>query len=150
MGIDVTVNVTIARPVGDVAAYAMDPSNDPAWIGGISEAALESSPPLGPDAQVRRVAHFLGKRIDYVTEVIEHDPPRRLHMRTVSGPFPMQVTYTFEDEDGGTIMRIRNRGDATGFFRLATPLLAAMVRRSVKRDLESLKSPMERLGHRSD
>ena len=143
MGIDVTVGTRIARPVADVAAYTMDPANDPTWIGGISEAVQETGPPFGRGARVRRVAGFLGRRIDYVTEVVEHDPPRLLRMRTVSGPFPMDVTYTFEARDGGTVAVIRNRGEAGGFFRLATPILAAMVRRSVTRDLATLKALLE-------
>jgi hypothetical protein len=47
------------------------------------------------------------------------------------------------DADGGTIARIRARGDATGFFRVAAPFMARMVRRNIGKDLELLKQHLE-------
>ena len=55
----------------------------------------------------------------------------------------MEVTYQFEDARRGTVMRIRNRGDAGGFYKLAQPLLSAAVRRGVSRDLAQLKRLLE-------
>ena len=45
-----------------------------------------------------------------------------------------------------TLARIRIQGDATGFFRLAAPLLAAQVRRSITRDVNNLKRVLEAPG----
>jgi hypothetical protein len=35
VAVDVTAEAVIARPRKDVVAFAMDPANDPAWIGGV-------------------------------------------------------------------------------------------------------------------
>jgi uncharacterized membrane protein len=141
---DVTVETTIARPRDEVAAYAADHRNDPGWIGAVSESTLVTEPPFGVGAHVRRTAQFLGRRFDYVNEVVSWEPGRRLAMRSVKAPFPMIVVYEWEDAGGGaTRMRIRAGGDASGFYRLAAPLLSRAVRRGITGDLERLKSILE-------
>lgn len=121
----------------------MDAANDPVWIGGVAEARVLGAAPIGPGARVARVARFLGRRIEYVNEVIEYHDSCRILMKSVSGPFPMQVAYEFRDSDEGTLACIRVEGEASGFFRLASPVLASLVRRSVRRDLGTLKKLME-------
>jgi uncharacterized membrane protein len=144
MSTDLSVDIAIDAPRDRVAAYALDYTNDPEWIGAIREARLVTEPPFGVGAQVERIGTFLGKRIEYVNEVVELDPDRRLMMRSVKAPFPMTVTYEFDDEPGGgTRMRIRTQGDASGFYRLAGPLLDRAVKRGVGQDLKRLKERVE-------
>jgi uncharacterized membrane protein len=141
---DVTVEQRIDAATERVAAYAMDPANDATWIGALSEVNVLSEGPVGTGTRVERVASFLGKRIEYVNEIEEYEPPRRLHMRSVKAPFPMTVTYEFEPAAGGaTLMRIATGGDTTGFYKLAGPLLERQVRRGVASDLRRLKEILE-------
>ncbi len=140
---DVQVDTEIARPREAVAGYLFDWRNDTAWIGGISEARRVDGGDFGVGSRVARVAHFLGKRIEYVNEVVELEPGRRLVMRSVQGPFPMRVTYDVEDADGRTRVRLRNEGDASRVYRFAGPLIARAVRRVTQRDLERLKRILE-------
>ncbi len=140
MSTDAAVEMRIDRPREEVARYATDWRNDREWIGALTDVRLVQQEP----EQVARTARFLGKRIEYVSEVVEHDPGRRLVLRSVKAPFPMTVTYEFEDADAGaTVMRIRTEGDASGFYRLAGPLLARAVTRGVRGDLERLKARLE-------
>jgi uncharacterized membrane protein len=145
MSIDITAQVTVRRPPADVAAFMIDPKNDPTWIGGVREVRMETPPPLGVGSRVARVAHFLGRRVEYVNEVTALDPARVLDMRSVKAPFPMRVTYSFEAVDGGgaTIVRNRVRGAPGGFFAVFGPLLGPMVKRSVQKDLERLRDVLE-------
>jgi len=145
VSIDITAEVAIRRPLGEVAAYMIDPANDPTWIGGVREVRMETPPPLQVGSRVARVAHFLGRRVEYVNEVTELDPARVLDMRSVKAPFPMRVTYSFEPTDGGaeTIVRNRVRGAPGGFFALFGPLLAPLVKRSVQKDLERLRDRLQ-------
>jgi hypothetical protein len=140
---DVTVETTIARPREDVARFSSDPANDTAWIGALTEAKLLTEPPVGLGSRVERVASFLGRRIEYVNEIVELEPGRRLAMRSVKAPFPMTVVYEWEDAGAGTRMRIRAGGDAGGFYRVAGPLLSRAVRRGIERDLRKLKELLE-------
>jgi uncharacterized membrane protein len=146
MSIDVTAEVAIRRPLGEVATYMIDPAHDPTWIGGVREVRMQTPPPLAVGSRVARVAHFLGRRVEYVNEVTALDPERVLDMRSVKAPFPMRVTYSFEAVDGGgavTIVRNRVRGAPGGFFKLFGPLLGPMVKRSVQKDLERLRDVLE-------
>jgi hypothetical protein len=142
--LDITAETTIAAERARVAAYAMDPSHDPVWIGGITEAEVLTGGALGPGSRVRRIASFLGRRIVYVMEIVGFEPAARLEMRAIESPFPMQVTYSFEDLVDRTLASIRVRGAPGGAYRLAGPLLPGMVRRSVAGDLRRLKRIMER------
>jgi hypothetical protein len=112
--------------------------NDPEWIGALTGVELVTPEPFGAGSRVRRVARFLGRRMEYVNEVVELEPGRRLHMRSVVAPFPLEVAYELEDADGGTRVRIRATGDASGFYRLAGPLLSRAVSRGIAGDLDRL------------
>jgi hypothetical protein len=143
MNLDVTAEATIAAERERISTYATDPRNDPVWIGGISEAEMLGDPPLEKGSAVRRVASFMGRRIEYVLEVTELEPGARLAMRSIRSPFPMVVTYSFEEAEVGTVMRIRVEGEPRGIYRLAGPFLSGAVRRSVSSDLRRLKGIIE-------
>jgi hypothetical protein len=143
MSVDVTVEREIARDRPSVAGFVMDPVNDTRWIKALDSVRTLGDGPVRPGTRVERVASFLGRRIEYVNEIVELVPGERLVMRSVKAPFPMEVTYELEDADVGTRMRIRASGDATGFYRVAGPLLSAAVRRGIERDLAELKTELE-------
>src|SRR5918999_89976 len=142
MSIDVTAEVHVARPREEVAAYMTDPANEPEWIGGLREATLLGDSPVAVGSRVARVASFLGRKVEYVNEITRLEPGRLLDMRSVKAPFPMHITYSFEDSGDGTLVRNHVRGGG-GFFSLGSPLFAPMVRRNVQRDLERLRDLLE-------
>jgi len=143
MSIDVLVSETMRAPRHAVSDFVMDNRNDTAWIGGISESTLVGEEPLGVGSDVRRVASFMGRRIVYVNRVTAIEPGRRLEMRSIEAPFPMQVTYAFEGDDGEVQVSVRVQGEPATLYKVAGPLLARQVRRSVANDLRTLKALME-------
>ena len=143
MPIDVTAEATIAQRREEVAAFAMEAENDTRWIGGISSARRLTEGPTAVGTQVERVAHFLGRRIEYVMEVVELVPGERIVMRSIKSPFPMKVTYSFEDRDAATVARVRVEGGAEGFYRIASGLMAPAVKRNIHADVKRLKQIME-------
>ena len=142
MAIDITAEVTIDRKREDVAWFAMDPENDPVWIGGIVEAKMVTEPPFGKGTRVARVAKFMGRRMEYTPEVTRYEPGKLLEMST-DVPFEMTIRYEFEDAGDGTLARVRVQGEGSGFYRLAAPLLARVVKRNVSSDLRTLKRLLE-------
>ena len=144
MSVDVTVETVIARPRAEVAVYCCDPDNDTTWYVNIREVRWLTEPPVRVGTRVARVARFLGKRIEYTYEVLELEEGQRLVMRADDSPFPMQTTYTWEDADGGTRMRLRNEGEPTVFFgRMTAPLMARQMRAATTKDLARLKGILE-------
>jgi carbon monoxide dehydrogenase subunit G len=143
MAIDVTATETIAAPRDEVAAFVVDHRNDTRWIGGISESKLLGDGPLSVGSDVRRVASFMGKKIEYVNRVEELEPGRRVVMRSIRSPIPMTVTYAFEDDGDGTRTSVRVQGEPGAMYRVAGPILSRQVRRSVANDLRTLKRLLE-------
>src|SRR5918996_822955 len=140
MAIDVETETTIARPRAEVAEYAAEPDNATEWYSNIESAEWETPRPLAVGSRFAFVARFLGRRLAYVYEVKELVPGERFVMATSEGPFAMETTYAWEDAgDGSTLMRLRNRGEPSGFSRLVAPLMAPAVRRANRKDLAKLK-----------
>jgi hypothetical protein len=143
MVLDVRAATTIAAAPEAVAAYQFDPANDPAWIGGVHTAERLTGGPIDVGSRVRRVGGFLGWPIEWVMDVVEYTPGRRLAMHAVRSPFPMDVTYELQPAGPGTRASIRIQGEARGVYGLLGPLTPIMVRRSVQGDLGRLKRALE-------
>ena len=145
MAIDITTETVIDRPRAEVAAYAADPSNAPEWYENIQSVDWKTPPPVEVGSLMDFVAHFLGRRLAYTYEVVDLVPGERLVMRTPQGPFPMETTYTWETVgEGATRMTLRNRGEPSGFSKVAAPIMAAAVRRETKKNLQALKALLEK------
>lgn len=143
MSLDVVASVDIARPPDSVAAYEFEPSNDPSWIGGVTTAVRQTDGPIAAGSRVLRRGGFLGRPIEWLMEVVEHVPGRRLAMHAIRSPFPMDVTYELEPSGQGTRASIRIRGEARGMYGILGPLTRILVRRSVQSDLGRLKKRVE-------
>jgi uncharacterized protein YndB with AHSA1/START domain len=144
-GVDVVTETVIRRPRDEVAAYAGDPGNAPEWYANIASVEWRTVPPVAVGSRMDFVATFLGRRLAYTYEVVDLVPGERLVMRTAQGPFPMETTYTWQSLDPGTTrMTMRNRGRPRGFSVLASPFMAAAVRRANHADLGRLRELLER------
>jgi uncharacterized protein YndB with AHSA1/START domain len=142
--VDVSTEIEIARPRPEVAAYAADPGNATTWYENIESAELRTEPPLAEGSRIAFAARFLGRRLTYTYEVTELVPDVRLVMRTADGPFPMETTYEWTDTaGGGTRMTLRNRGEPSGFSKVAAPMMAAAMRRANEKDVRRLKELLE-------
>jgi len=127
-----------------VAGYAADPANAPAWYANIESAQWQTDPPLRTGSKVAFTARFLGRQLAYTYQITEFVPEQRLVMRTEQGPFPMETTYTWQPAgDRATKMTLRNRGEPTGFSSLASPFMAAAIRRANRKDLAKLRRILE-------
>jgi hypothetical protein len=146
MPVDVQVETTIACSREVVSAFAGDPSNATKWYANIKSVTWKTPPPVAVGSLMEFQAQFLGRRLVYTCEITELVPGERLIMRTADGPFPMETTYTWADSGGGTRMTLRNRGEPSGFARVATPVMERAMRRATSNDLARLKTVLEGAG----
>ena len=141
MATDVRVELLVQRPRADVAQFMFDPANDATWTTGIVACRQLTEGPLRRGSRVERTAKVLGKQFAYQYEVTDAEADRFVEMQ-VAQPFPMQIRYELADVPAGTLVSIHARGEARGFFRIASPILNRMVRRNIRKDLELLKAKL--------
>ena len=133
--VDVTVSKFIPKDPGYVSEFAMNPDNEILWISGINKTKNLSGGSVQVGSQIQREVRFMGKDIIYVLQVSDFEPKRYLRMKSVSGPFPMDVSYTFEKTGVGCTVENRVSGGPENIF---SPLMASFVRFNLSRDLASL------------
>ncbi|MBA2558710.1 MAG: SRPBCC family protein [Propionibacteriales bacterium] len=145
MTVDVLTEIEIDRPRAEVAEYASDPDNATVWYANIKAVEWKSPKPLTLGSRVAFVAEFLGRRLAYTYEITALTPGELLVMSTAQGPFPMETTYTWVDiGEGGTRMRLQNRGKPSGFSKVMAPVVVRAIRRANRKDLARLKRILEK------
>jgi hypothetical protein len=84
-----------------------------------------------------------GKELSQVVEFWEFDPGRRLSIRVVDGPMPIDCRFVFEQRDGGTRVSFNVYGDPGGPLRFAKPLMAWALKRQFAGYCRTLKRVLE-------
>lgn len=143
MNVDVTTSTDIAAPAASVAAFASEPDNAPRWYANIKSVVWQTPRPIRIGSRFAFVAQFLGRRLEYVYQVVEYVPDTRIVMRTSDGPFPMETTYEWQPTESGTHMTLRNRGTPSGFSGIVALFMSAAMRRANRKDLAALKALLE-------
>ena len=141
--IRVETSVHINRPAGEVFAFIANFENNPLWQSGQVEARFTSEGPLRVGSTYDQVAKFLGRQIVSTFEVLEYEPGRMVKASSTAGSFPITFTRMVEPAGGGADVSAVVEGDSSGFFKVAEPLMARMVQRSVDADYQNLKRIME-------
>lgn len=142
--ITTTIDITIDRPATDVFAYLSDFERNPTWQNGMRSCRWITDPPMRIGSRYDQRARFAGRDIISVFEVVEYEPGHRVKATTVEGTFPITFTRWVEAvDDDTTRVRAIIEGDSSGFFRILEPLMAPMVRRSIRKDYERLETLLE-------
>jgi hypothetical protein len=142
--LEIQVDQAIGRPPTEVFVFVADMGNNPSWQKGMQQCRWTSEPPLRLGSTYDQVAGFLGREIVSSFEVTEFETDERIRIQTTAGTMPLDITRSVESDgaDGSVITAIV-RGDASGVFRLAEPLMRLLVRSSVRRDYRRLKELLE-------
>jgi uncharacterized protein YndB with AHSA1/START domain len=141
--IDLTVETEIAAAPADVAAVMFDPQREPEWMSAITTVEIVDAA-LQPGARVRRKASFMGRDLDWTTEVEAVHFPHVLKLKIADGPFTGTVSYQIQRSAGGSTVRIHNQGETTKFGFLPASLVEAPMRSALAADLARLQARVEK------
>lgn len=140
----VTSSLEVDRPAAKVFAYIADAENNPRWQKGMRSCRWTTGPPIRIGSIYEQQARFLGRPINSTFEVTALQPDRSITIRSIASTFPIVVTRSVEPL-GHSRCRVSAlvRGDPSGVFGIAAPLLRRMVQRSVRADYRRLKARLE-------
>jgi uncharacterized membrane protein len=139
----VETTLVIGRPVEELFTFLMTPENAPLWQSNVVECRWTSEGPVGVGTTELDVRRVLGQRMETQNVITEYEPDRKVSMKSMDGPVPIESTMIFESVTGGAKLNVAFRGDAKGFLKVVEPLLAHMIKRNVKADFGNLKGLLE-------
>lgn len=142
----INVTETVNRPIDEVYAYLADPRNELQWQSSARDREVEGGGTIAKGSRIKATEQFIGRKLEFLYEVTEHDPDRILAMRTLSGPFEAELRYTLQAADEGTLIELDAEG-AQGlggvFGKLAEPVVTRIFKRETQHDLGKLKEILE-------
>jgi uncharacterized membrane protein len=139
-------SIIIDRPPEDVFGFFSVRSNDPVWMASVVESEwLDAATPMGVGRRGRMVMKAMGRR-EFVDEVTEYEPGRRIAHRSVSGPMEIHTACIAERAGTGcraTVLYEPRRLPGGVLGTMTAPLTARIVRRNFRADLARLKDILE-------
>ncbi len=138
-------SIIINRPRSEVFSFATDPNNIPLYSSNMIEYEQVTEGPIDVGTRNRGSVKVAGKRIDFITEVVQFEEGGRLASRSVESQVPFELDVTYEDAGDGTKVSWHQESPSFGgFFRkLADPLVNRMYAKDVHSNLENLKELLE-------
>lgn len=146
--IDVETKLSIDRPAGEVFALVSDQTNAPAWQQGLLDVQRTTPGPIGVGSEHTFVRNFAGRRIESRNRFIAYDESGYfVEFEIPQGPITGVASYKVEPQSPGTcLLTSRMRFTVSGVMRLATPILARVLKRDSERDELQLKVLLEGRG----
>jgi uncharacterized membrane protein len=137
-------SIIIDRPPEEVFGFLSVRTNDPVWMASVTE-WLDPAAPMGVGRRGRMVMQAMGRR-EFLDEVTEYEPGRRIAHRSVAGPMVLHTACLAEPAGTGcraTVLYEPERLPGGVVGRLTAPLTARIVRRTFRADLARLKGLLE-------
>jgi hypothetical protein len=145
-------SIIIRRRPEEVFTFLEVRSNDATWMAAVVESEwLDSTAtglpaPIGVGRGGRMLLELPGRQAEFVDEVTEYEPGRRIAHRTVNGPIPLNTACICEPAGDGcraTVIGATDRLPGGLRGRAAVPIVTMVMRRGFKADLVSLKKILE-------
>jgi uncharacterized protein YndB with AHSA1/START domain len=136
-------SIVISRSVEDVFSYMANADNLSKWMSELVEAEQASEGSVGVGTTINAVANVLGRRVENVQEVSKYEPNRKFAIKSTSGPVENEDEFTFEPVTDGTKVTRITKGEVSGFFRMAEPLVGRMLNRQFETNFANLKDLLE-------
>ena len=118
------------------------------WITGVTGPKWTSDSGSGVGSTFESHYTYAGRTHSVEYRTVELEPPGRMAMEWTSGPFPFESVTDLEPAAEGT--RITHTIDAGAnnraiavWFVLFGPILRSLMRRQLRKELQTLKEPLE-------
>ena len=138
----------IHRSPDEVFTFLENRANDTAWMRSVMQSEwLDSTDTFRVGRRGRMVIKIFGRRANFIDEVTDYVPGRRIAHRTIKGPFPLNTACICEPEEHGCIATVvgeldRIPGGWAG--KVAEPFVRRIIQHGFKADLGRLKALIER------
>jgi uncharacterized protein YndB with AHSA1/START domain len=142
--ITVEAEIVINCPVEVVFAAITDIASLPKWQPSITDSRQTTPGPVGVGTRGINARTVMGQRVETTFEVTAFIPNQTLAVRSLTGPVSYELRYTLTPVAGGTQLHEILQGEPKGFFKVAEPLLANMLKKEFAEDLARLKALLER------
>lgn len=143
-----SASLVIDVPIRTVFAFVADIENMDRWINGVTGPKRTSEGELGVGSTFESGYTYAGKTRRVAYRTVEFEPPTRIASEWTSGPFPFEAVTDLEPAGDGT--RITHAIDAGPdnravaiWFAVFGPILRWLMRRQLRRELQSLKELLE-------
>ena len=148
ISVKASANILIARPLPEVWDFVADIRNMDTWVNGIRDPRPVSDGKWGVGSAFESEYTYSGKTYTIAYEITGFDPPKRIAMRSTSGPFPFEGCVELREDGYGT--RVTNTLDAeptniflTLWFATMGIVLRMMMRTQLRKELTLLKAELE-------
>jgi carbon monoxide dehydrogenase subunit G len=137
-------SLVVDRPPEAVFDYLAEPVHYVEWQPAIERAEVVGGAELGPGARLRLLVRGPGRPIEAEAEVTTFERPRRLALRTLSGPARVVADCDLEPNSaGGTQVRLKVQIELGGVLRFGEGMVRDRITRELPTLLEDLRARIE-------
>ena len=140
-------SIEIARRPEDVFGYVDQVDRHTEWQGNLVSSKRQTDEPLRVGSRIDQVRRVPGGPREFILEVTEHDPTRKISWRALNGPVRPVGTVMVEPLADGSRSRLTVQIDMRGhglLGKLVAPLASRDTARQLPKDHARLKEMLER------
>ena len=141
--INLTSSTLIYRPVKQVFDFISTPENDFQWQYDTLASTQISEGATKIGTFFRSIGHLLGHRVQGTYEVTEYEPNEKYGFKSLSGPLQSYTSYTFENANGSTKVKISTQANIVNFLQENETRLKKNLQKQQKENLGMLKDILE-------
>lgn len=133
-------SVIVGRPSQEVFDFLARFENLAVYDAFVTVSGQVGDGPPGLGTRGWGTTRFMGQQFDWMVELTEFEPPRRLVSRSIEGNGDLTATFTIEPNGAGTRITERLETPAMGGLlgKLPDPLVNRLLGRSLRRNLKTL------------
>ena len=136
-----TFSSVIERPADEIFDLLADIRRNPEWCPAFTGSKKLTDGPVGPDAVFRTSMRGMG---DLQIRITRYERPRRIWFTTSAKAAEIRHNFVFMHGGGGTHIEQEIDVRPRGILTMVAPVMALMLRRSVRSNTAALKAYLER------